>query len=138
MSVLAEQGHELLVTGYIRKIEELEKQVQQLRSSVESARATHLVSPGATHESVSVTGSSFSVLNTQPYCPSPLANQALSETPRMENRGVDELSLPPHFSELSSSNRRASLPQASPAGSSPKLLDHVTLSQNQIDTMFQM
>lgn len=55
----------------------------------------------------------------------------------MENRGVDELALPPHFSELSFSNTRASLPQASFAGSS-KSLDHVTLSQNQIDTMFQM
>ncbi|KAL1968442.1 hypothetical protein VTN77DRAFT_1971 [Rasamsonia byssochlamydoides] len=126
------------------KIEELEKQVQQLRSSVELARPAQLVSPRTT-ESAS---SSFSVPNSQPYCTSPLANQALGpsspETPRLESRGVDELSLPPHLSELSFSSRRPTLPQASPIANlaascgNSKSLDHITLSQKQIDTLFQI
>jgi hypothetical protein len=105
------------------KVDELEKQLQQLRSSIESTSHTQLVSFEAANEPATFTGSPF-----RPHYP--LANQIpaiphISSTP-MEPRPRETLPADHPVSYFTAPSPSA------------RSLDSITVSQKQIDDLFRM
>jgi hypothetical protein len=128
------------------KVDELEKQLQQLRSSIESTRHAQFVSSEAANKPASFTGSTnqafgphYSLANQIPVIPH------TSRTP-IEPHPHDGLPLPSAWYEqpLTKNHRRETSPPDAPVSyftapsSSARSLDSITVSQKQIDGLFRM
>lgn len=111
---------------WVRKVEELEKQLQQLRSSIESTNHARLVPFEAANNLATFTGSPNPAF--KPHYP--LANQ-VHAIPHISSTRMD-----PH--------PRETLPPDHPVSyftvpsPSARSLDSITVSQKQIDDLFRM